>query len=225
MILLASASDFGRMLSSPVQTHSSFQTPSASNTSSTQPSDATGCTLGGVSCFVYLGAGLGALVVIVVLLVIVVIVLVHTSSKIRKKTKGEREYILLLCRSCSLESNLTTTVLNWSIANTSMFASTFRRKYCCWFKGCQVLRINWVSTLLSQTDPKCVRQIIPILVSTALRVQSTPTSIVGATSESVNTVSSPDTRSGPDSKCLQYALPYLQMHLAAYWVEFLVLCT
>ena len=34
---------------SPVQTHSSFpETPSASNTSSTLPSDATGCTLGGV---------------------------------------------------------------------------------------------------------------------------------------------------------------------------------
>ena len=97
----------------PVQTHSPVQTPSVSSSSSTPPLDVTGCTLGGASCFVYLGAGLGALVVIVALLVIVVIVLVHISVKIRKKKrKGEREYILPLCRSCSLESNLTTTVLN-----------------------------------------------------------------------------------------------------------------
>ena len=79
-------------------THSPVQTPSASSTSSTLPSVTTGCTLGGVSCFVYLGAGLGALILIVVLLVVVVIVLVHVSVKVRKKKwKGEREYILSLC--------------------------------------------------------------------------------------------------------------------------------
>ena len=71
-----------------VQAHSPVQTPSAFSTSS---SDATGCTLGGVSCFVYLGAGLGALAVIVALLVVVVIALVHISVKIqKKKRKGER---------------------------------------------------------------------------------------------------------------------------------------
>ena len=88
---------------SPVQIHSPFQTPSASSTSSSPILDPLGCTVGEVSCFVYLGAGLGALVVIVALLVVVVIVLVHISLKIRKKKrKGEREYILSLCRSCSL---------------------------------------------------------------------------------------------------------------------------
>ena len=70
-------------------THGPVQIPSPSSTSSTRPSD--DCTLGGVSCFVYLGAGLGALAVIVALLVFVVIVLVHTSVKIqKKKRKGER---------------------------------------------------------------------------------------------------------------------------------------
>ena len=99
----------------PVRTHSSIQTPSASSTSasSSPTSDSPGCRLGEVSCFVYLGAGLGALVVIVALLVVVVIVLVHISLKIRKKKKkGERKYIPPLCRSCSLRSDLTTTVMS-----------------------------------------------------------------------------------------------------------------
>ena len=77
-------------------THSPVQTPSVSSTSATSSptSDAPGCRLGEVSCFVYLGAGLGALVVIVVLLVVVVIVLVHTSLKIRKKKrKGETVFV------------------------------------------------------------------------------------------------------------------------------------
>ena len=100
---------------SPVRTHSSIQTPNVSSTtaSSSPTSNPPDCRLGEVSCFVYIGAGLGALVVIVVLLLIVVIVLVHISVKIRKKKrKGEREYILLLSRSCSLRSDLTTTVVN-----------------------------------------------------------------------------------------------------------------
>ena len=100
---------------SSVQTHSPVQTPTVSSTStSSSPTlDPLGWTVGEISCFVYLGAGLGALVVIVALLVIVVIVLVHISLKIRKKKrKGEREYVLPLSRSCSLESNLTATVMN-----------------------------------------------------------------------------------------------------------------
>ena len=96
----------------PVQTRSPVQTPSASSTlPSTLPSVTTGCMLGGVSCFVYLGAGLGALVVIVVLLVLVVIVLVHISVKIqKKKRKGERENTFCLC--VVVFWSLTTTVLN-----------------------------------------------------------------------------------------------------------------
>ena len=35
----------------------------------------------------------------------------------------------------------------------------------------------------SQTDPKCAGQIVPTLASTTLLVQSTPTSVVGTTSE------------------------------------------
>ena len=120
---------------SPVETHRPVQTSSVSSTtaSSSPTLEPYDCTLGEVSCFVYLGAGLGALVVIVALLVIVVIALVCISLKIRKKKrKGEREYILPLSRSCSLESNLTTTD-SWlrSIANTCVFASIFRRKQCC----------------------------------------------------------------------------------------------
>ena len=40
----------------------------------------------------------------------------------------------------------------------------------------------------TQTDPKCAGQITPILTSTTLLVQGTPTSVVRTTSESVNTV-------------------------------------
>ena len=72
----------------------------------------------------------------------------------------------------------------------------------------------------SQTDPKCAGQIIPTLVSTALLIQSTPTSVVGATFKSVNTVthawSSPDTQPSPDSSCLQY---YLYSTLSHNWLH------
>ena len=67
-------------------------TPSVSPSST----NATGCTLGRVSCpIVYLTVGLGALAMIVMLLVVVVIVLACISVK-RGKTKmqGERECIL-----------------------------------------------------------------------------------------------------------------------------------
>ena len=83
----------------------SNSTGSASATSEPTPSvpssiNATGCTLGGVSCFVYLAIGLGALVVTVVLLVVVIIVLVHISVKRGKKMRGERECIYTYSTVC-----------------------------------------------------------------------------------------------------------------------------
>jgi len=83
-------------VSATTMTHSPVETPSVPSrstaTPSTAPSSTTppaGCTVGGTSCIVYLGAGLGALAVIVVLLVVTVIVLLLRRGK--KKGKGERK--------------------------------------------------------------------------------------------------------------------------------------
>jgi len=63
---------------------------STAPSSTTPPAD---CTVGGTSCFVYLGAGLGGLAVIVVLLIVIIIVLVLISVRRgKKKGKGEKKY-------------------------------------------------------------------------------------------------------------------------------------
>jgi len=77
-------------VSATTMTHSPVETPSVPSISTATPSTAppAGCTVGGTSCFVYLGAGLGVLVVIVVLLIVIVIVLVFISVR-RGKKKGK----------------------------------------------------------------------------------------------------------------------------------------
>ena len=81
-------------VSATTMTHSPVETPSVPSSSTATPSTSpsspappAGCTVGGTSCFVYLGAGLGALTVIVLLLIVIVIVLVFISVK-RGKKKG-----------------------------------------------------------------------------------------------------------------------------------------
>ena len=71
-------------------------TPSFSTTI-TSSSNAPGCMLGRVSCYiVYIVVGLGALTAMVVLLLVVIIVLVCISVKRGKKEmQGEREYTLV----------------------------------------------------------------------------------------------------------------------------------
>ena len=71
-------------------------TPSFSTTI-TSSSNAPGCMLGRVSCYiVYIVVGLGALTTMVVLLLVVIIVLVCISVKRGKKEmQGEREYTLV----------------------------------------------------------------------------------------------------------------------------------
>ena len=91
-------------VSATTMTHSPVETPSVPSSSTATPSTApsspappAGCTVGGTSCFVYLGAGLGALTVIVLLLIVIVIVLVFISVKRgKKKWRGANICGLLL---------------------------------------------------------------------------------------------------------------------------------
>jgi len=89
-------------VSATTMSHSPVETPSVPSSSTATPSTApplttppADCTVRGTPCFVYLGAGLGALTVIVLLLIVIVIVLVFISVRSRKKRrKGERKAAL-----------------------------------------------------------------------------------------------------------------------------------
>ena len=77
-------------VSATTMTHSPVETPS------TPTAPPAGCTVGGTSCFVYLGAGLGVLTVIALLLIVIVVVLVFISVRRgKKKGKGANTYMWL----------------------------------------------------------------------------------------------------------------------------------
>ena len=93
-------------VSATTMTHSPVETPSVPSSSTATPSTSpsspappAGCTVGGTSCFVYLGAGLGVLTVIALLLIVIVIVLVFISVRRgKKKGRGANTCVLLLYR-------------------------------------------------------------------------------------------------------------------------------